>query len=564
MTCPSALRGALPFGSRVSSKRRPYRSGQVASARAAFPKGNPSLRLRNELGAVYDDEMFSPLYPRCGQPATSPWRLALITVMQFAEGLSDRQAADAVRSRIDWKYALGLALGDAGFDFSVLCEFRARLLAGGLERLLLEAMLARFKERGLLKARGRQRTDSSHVLAAVRAVNRLESVGETLRAALNALAAAAPDWLAAHAEATWTERYGRRIEETRLPKGEAPRKALGAVIGTDGHILLAAVYAPAAPPWLREMPAVETLRRAWVHQFYIDADGRVTWRERTDLPPAGVRFDSPYDVEARFGNKRSTTWSGYKVHLTETCDADRPHFIVHVETTPAPLADIAMTAPIHRALAQKELLPATHFADAGYVDADLLLASETTYGIELIGPVRPNVSWQAKAGTGYDISAFAIDWGAQKVTCPQGHESVDWVPGRDRWGNARVHVAFADRTCRVCPSRSQCTRAKTAPRELTIRIAGHHEAIQDARRRQETAAWKALYRVRAGVEGCLSQAVRLCGLRRSRYIGIAKTRLQHVATAAAVNVVRLDAWLTDTPFAKTRTSRFAKLTLAAA
>ena len=184
----------------------PTATAQVAAA--AFRKGCPAMRMCDELGAVYDDQMFASLYPARGQPAHSPWRLALVTVLQFTEGLSDRQAADAVRGRIDWKYALGLDLADAGFDHSVLCEFRARLVAGGLEQTLLDAMLTRFRERGLLKARGRQRTDSTHVLAAVRAVNRLESVGETLRAALNGLAAAAPEWLARHADAEWPDRYG--------------------------------------------------------------------------------------------------------------------------------------------------------------------------------------------------------------------------------------------------------------------------------------------------------------------------------------------------------------------
>jgi len=156
-----------------------------------------------------------------------------------------------------------------------------------------------------------------------------------LRAALNALAAAAPDWLARHAGAEWQDLYGRPFEEWRLPKGEGPRKALGEVIGSDGHRLLAAAYDPSAPAWLRELPAVQTLRRAWVNQFCVE-DERVTWRDRADLPPASLRFDSPYDVDARFGNKRSTTWSGYKAHLTESCDADCPHLVVHVETTPAP------------------------------------------------------------------------------------------------------------------------------------------------------------------------------------------------------------------------------------
>src|SRR5438270_9044896 len=195
------------------------------------------MRLRDELGTVYDDRMFTSLYPVRGQPAHSPWRLALVTVLQFAEGLSDRQAADAVRGRIDWKYALGLELADPGFDFSVLCEFRARLVAGRLEQALLDAMLARLRERGLLKARGRQRTDSTHVLAAVRAVNRLESVGETPRHALNVLAEIAPDWLIEHMQPEWAKRYQSRFSDFRLPKEEQARKALAEQIGADGRDL---------------------------------------------------------------------------------------------------------------------------------------------------------------------------------------------------------------------------------------------------------------------------------------------------------------------------------------
>ena len=173
----------------------PAATAQVAAA--AFPKGCPAMRMRDALGAIYDDRMFASPYPARGQPAHSPWRLALVTVLQFAEGLSDRQAADAVRGRIDWKYALGLELTDPGFDFSVLCEFRARLIVGRVEQALLDAMLAQLRERGLLKARGRQRTDSTHVLAAVRAVNRLESVGETGTVARLGVM---PRWLLADAD----------------------------------------------------------------------------------------------------------------------------------------------------------------------------------------------------------------------------------------------------------------------------------------------------------------------------------------------------------------------------
>src|SRR4051794_24525994 len=211
-------------------------------ARAAFPDGNPYVSLRDALGTFYHDERFAALFPDRGKPAETPWRLALVTVLQYAEGLADRQAAEAVRSRIDWKYALGLELTDPGFDSSVLCEFRARLVAGGAERLLLEAMLRTCKAHGLVKARSKQRTDSTHVLAAIRTLNRLELMGETLRAALNSLATVAPQWLRSWAPPAWFDRYAARIEESRLPKGEEARSAHGEAVGDDGFRLLEAVY----------------------------------------------------------------------------------------------------------------------------------------------------------------------------------------------------------------------------------------------------------------------------------------------------------------------------------
>ncbi len=230
-------------------------------AEAAFPKGSKYMRMRDKLGTFYQDEQFAPLFPPQGQPAESPWRLALICVMQFAENLSDRQTADAVRARIDWKYALSLELTDSGFDFSVLSEFRTRLLDGDMEQELLDSMLTVFQEHGLLKQRGKQRTDSSHVLAAIRGLNRLESVGETLRAALNSLASSVPEWLSEIAHPDWFDRYGKRIEEYRLPKGKDARRELAEVVGMDGMILLDAIYSGASPGWLREIPAVGALRR---------------------------------------------------------------------------------------------------------------------------------------------------------------------------------------------------------------------------------------------------------------------------------------------------------------
>jgi transposase len=172
-------------------------------ARAAFPRGNIYMQVADHLGTIYHDAQFAARFPTRGQPAEAPARLALATVLQFAEGLSDRQAADAIRSRIDWKYVLGLDLTDPGFHHTVLSEFRSRLVAGEAASLLLEALLTLARAQGLLNTRGRQRTDSTHVLASIRVLKRLERVGETLRAALNSLAIVVPGWLQALAPLEW-------------------------------------------------------------------------------------------------------------------------------------------------------------------------------------------------------------------------------------------------------------------------------------------------------------------------------------------------------------------------
>jgi transposase len=338
-------------------------------AQTAFPRGNISMRMRDELGTLYHDEQFVEVFPHRGQPAHSPWRLALICVMQYVENLSDRQAADAVRARIDWKYALSLELTDAGFDSSVLSEFRRRLVNGRMEQHLLDTMLDVFEAHGLLGQRGKQRTDSSHVVAAIRALNRLESLGETLRATLNSLAVAAPQWLVHIAEPDWFDRYGKRIEASRLPKGEAPRKELAETMGRDGMTLLEALYSAHAPHWLAHIPAVEPLRRTWVHHDVV-IDGHLQLREAKDLPPASLRSDSPYDPEARYGTKRDVHWTGDTVHLTETCEPQLPHIITHVETPMAPQTDVETTASIHEALAGKQRLPSHHVVDGGYVSAE--------------------------------------------------------------------------------------------------------------------------------------------------------------------------------------------------
>ncbi len=526
-------------------------------ARAAFPKGNPYMRMRDELGVFYQDAQCAALFPVRGQPAESPWRVALVLVLQYAEGLSDEQAATAVRGRIDWKYALSLELTDPGFDASVLSEFRSRLVAGSAEPLLLDTMLERFHAKGLLKARGRQRTDSTAVLAAIRTLNRLECVGETLRHALNSLAVVAPDWLRPQLDPAWAERYGPRVDEYRLPKGQAERTALAEQIGRDGVRLLTAIYAPTAPAWLRLVPAVETLRRVWVHQCYAPReDGTTRWRTGDDLPPAAQMINSPHDPEARYTSKRSTCWIGDKIPLTAACDPDAPHVITHVQSTPAP--DRAQLPAIHRALAHKGLLPGEHLADAGYPDAGILVSSQREHGVRVIGPVLPDNQWQAQSAEACDVGCFTIHWEEQRAFCPAGHASVRWSPSTDNRGQEMIDIQFSGQSCAACPQRARCTTARHG-RRLSVRPKEQHLALQAARQFQASAAFQEHYNVRAGVEGTLSQGLRRCELRRARYIGVAKTHLQHVLTAAALNLVRVAHWLEDPRFAQTRRASFLHL-----
>jgi len=527
-------------------------------AHAAFPKGNLYLRLRDELGTLYQDDQFADLFPSRGQSAEAPWRLALVTIMQFLEGLSDRQAAEAVRSRLDWKYLLGLEVTDAGFHYSLLCEFRGRLLAGKAEHRLFEVLLTHLKARGWLTERQRQRTDSTHILAAVRSLNRLELVGRTLQHALNTLAELAPDWLMTWISPEWFERYSHPLDEYRLPKEKVARLTLAEQIGKDGYQLLFHIRQSEAATWLEKAPAIVTLRQVWEQQYDLETEP-IQWRPTERLPPSSERIASPHDTEARYSTKRSVTWVGYKVHLTETCEQDAPHLITHVETAPATEGDSNALPRIHEALAKWELLPGEHLVDTTYGSADLRHASQVAYGVELLCPVHPDMSWQSQQEGAFQLSDFQIEWETRRVVCPQGKISRNWNTERGPRNKPTIQVRFHKADCLACPARAQCTHSATAPRELTLHPREAHLALAAARREQQRPDFKERYDKRAGIEGTISQAVCALDMRRSRYIGLAKTHLQHVLTATAINLIRVGAWLEEIPFAKTRRSPFAAL-----
>ncbi len=539
-------------------------------AHAAFPRGNPYMRLRDTLGPLSADQQYAALFPQLGQSVQAPWRLALVTLLQFAENLSDRRAADAARDRINWKYLLGLELADPGFDASVLSKFRDRLVEGGAEALLFDTPLALCRERKLLVPRERQRTDSTHVLGAVRSLNRLECAIETMRAALNALVVAVPDWLRLHADPAWTERYGKPVGDYHTPLGDAVRRACAEGVGRDGHGLLVAIAAPDAPAWLREVLAVMLLCRVWVQNFCLvpaeatsGEDGTtasksvVRWRKAAEeFPPSLLMLASPYDPDVHYAKKRSTTWIGYKVHLTETCDEEQPHLITHVETTPAPVVDRDALQPTHASLAGKGLLPGKHLVDAGYVDANHLVASTRDHGVGLIGPTPKDNQWQGRTEGAFTVQDFALDWDKQLATCPAGHTSQSWTADANQ-GRTVMRVRFSTTDCKACALKPRCTRAPR--RLLTPRRREEHAALEAAQAREAERPFADEYRRRAGIEGTLSQGTRTMHLRRSRYVGLAKTLLQHVVTAAAINIGRISNLLAGTPRERTRKSAFTRL-----
>jgi transposase len=529
-------------------------------ARAAFPNRCLAMRARDALGPLFTDEQFAELFAARGRPAWSPARLALVLVLQFVEGLTDRQAADAVRARLDWKYALGLDLCDPGFDASVLTEFRARLLADGQAERLLTLMLDRLRERGLLRGGGRQRTDATHVHMAVRDLHRLEQVIETLRAALEALAVVAPAWLGGLIPREWTSRYGQRGDDWRLPKAEQARTERAVAVGRDGYLLLEAVYGPDAPAGLAGVEAVQVLRATWIQQFYLD-DGQVRWRDKhSGLPPGSRIILSPYDLDARPGVKRGRAWRGYKAHFSETCEPDRPHLITHVATTDAATADLDTVQGRHSDLAARDLLPEVHLVDGGYVSVGQILSAADDHGVQLTGPLPPDTSWQAGDDDAFDLTRFRIDYDAHHVVCPNDKTSRNWQPARSRDGLPVIRATFRQPDCRPCPDRARCTRSEDNARHVTFLPRRQQETQQRLRAEQATDGWHQRYRLRCGVEGLIAQASRRSDLHQARYRGLTKTHLQHTLTALAINLVRVDAWLTGAATTGSWTSRLARLT----
>jgi transposase len=328
-------------------------------------------------------------------------------------------------------------------------------------------------------------------------------------------------------------------------------------IGTDGRDLLEKIYTSTPHAWLQEIPARDILRSIWIQQYHASEQG-TPWRQDQELPPSARLLQSPYDIEARYSKKKQTGWVGYKVHFTEGCDADQPHLILEVTTTPATIPDGDIMEDLHDRLAENQLLPSQHLVDKGYVDAELLAHSQHIHQIDIVGPVLPDTSWAAKDAERFDHSHFLIDWETKSVLCPAGHNSRDWGHIPDRHGKPSLRVRFPLAVCRACALHTQCTQ--TSAKVLILRPDEQsYTALQQARQRQETPEFRALYATRAGIEGTVAQSVRTCEIRRSRYSGLKKLNLQAFLTATSLNLLRACHWVADANHSATPSSRFAKL-----
>jgi transposase len=423
---------------------------------------NLYVKLEKRCSSLFFDMDYSAIYPTRGRPGFHPVFLMRVTLIQFIEGLSDREFVKVLPSRLDWKYFLHLPLNFKSFDASVLSDFRRIISSHDASDLILDAVLQVAKDLKLLKA-DVQRTDSTHVLASVRDLNRLELVYETFRTALESAAECEFDFVNGIARPNWSERYALPCFNFRIPKCEKKKAEWLASIADDGRYLLE-VIDKSGPSSLKTLPSMGTLRKVWEQQIIFAHDDRNRGRLRNKdehKVEASDMIVSPHDVDARLGTKRTVKHKGYKAHFTESLDEGFPHLITNVETTVATTTDIEMRPKIEAALTQKNLAPKQHLVDSGYTDVETIMEARDN-GVDVVGPIRQTTHWQVKAGKGFDLSHFIIDWENEEVTCPAGKVSNRWSL---REKEHSIHVKFSKSDCTACPFRDDCTKG-SGPRTI--------------------------------------------------------------------------------------------------
>jgi len=495
---------------------------------AILEENDPYRLVGDQVNAFLRLKDFVSLYSELGRGAICPIILSLITLFQFLENIPDRVAANWAVTRIDWKYALHLPLTWMGFDHSNLSHFRDRLIEHGAERLVFERVMEWVRSVGFVKKHGKQRTDSTHIIACVERVSRLELAWETLRTALRAIKGQAPMWYERVIPAAFHQAYTERHSDWRLNKEEVKAKMKEA--GGDGFWLLDRLE-ESAPEEALGLPEVETLRQVWKQQFERKEESRKVTVRKPPIKGKGV-IQTPHDQDARWAEKRGNDWIGYRLQVSETAeDGVEKQFITDIDVVDANEDDSETVDEIQGRLIERDLKPDEHYVDRGYVSG-ANLAHSAYRGTELMGRALSDTSQKPE---GYRQSDFKLDFERREATCPEGRVSKRWYERPQTDGHVGAEIQFKDR-CEGCPARGQCAPGKSG---RTLTVSPYHKELEKRRAEQETEAFKEKMKRRPAIEGTISEMTRKHGMRRARYRGKQKVRLQALFSGAAANLKRL-------------------------
>jgi transposase len=496
---------------------------------------------------MIDEDGFIDMYSVIGRPGISPMILLLVTLFQFVEKLPDRQATEMARTRMDWKYALRQELTWAGFHYADLCNFRKRLLAHDRFKVIFDQLVTYLREHNLIRVGANHRTDSTHILGAVRQLSRLELIWETLRLTMSELISTDARWVVRFLPATFVEEHSQRRSDYRL--SDTQLVAAMQQAGADGFWLVEQVESLGSH--LQAGSAFTLLKRVLDEQFERRDDGL---HARSNQDSCGDVVDTPHDPDSRYGAKGGQHWHGYKLQVTETVGAVG-RFITDVAVTTSLETDNRALPAIHQRLHQRQLLPTRHYVDQGYVDGQTIEDSQRLYGVNLRGRVQNG----SPKPVGFRLSDFQINVPQRRVICPGGRESTRWKTV-DRRDKKVAHRVWFGAQCRDCVffAKDLCT---THRRGRALDISPYHETLQARRTEMAQPTFQQEMRQRHGIEATISELVRAHGARRSRYRGLQKTRLQAHFVAAATNLKRLVKVLGNRPAAnwllfQARTVRF--------
>jgi hypothetical protein len=487
----------------------------------------PALKAQREpLAAMYCADN--------GRPPLDPVLVAGVTLLQFMEKAPDRQAAERLRMHLGWKHALGLAVDYAGFHATSLVYFRQRLLEHQQSRVLFDALLQGLEGRGLVKRRGKQRLDSTHILGLVADMSRLEVTRETVRLFLEMLERAGR--LADVPEGpAWRERY----LDSDVLWHKLSKEALAEKFRQTGQDMRALLAWVEDQKDLRTHEKTQLLQRVFGEQFEVTPTGPAV-RKQED---SGT-VQNPHDPEAQWAAKdrdKTTAWIGYKAQIAETVPEETGPkapgeptraFLTEVTTTEAIVSDLEGCRRLEQQQERHGLGRAdTKYVDGAYVTEDTL-AQATAEGRELIGPARPSCNTRSQ---GFTTEQFDISVAARRAVCPAGHPSTQ-CSRLENQQTGQIQYRFEwSYHCDDCPLRAQCTQAGRGRRAVVV--GAYHDFLQARRREMQTPAFQEQMHHRHAIEGTISEFARNGG-RRSRYRGLDKTALANYFHGAALNAKR--------------------------